>query len=500
MPTPILNKYEDVSVDPNAPWDGDIFARREHGLRISALIASLTNPHVISVKGDWGTGKTVFLRRLAAQLEAEKTPVIFVDAWRSDYLEDPLLAFVSATDARLRAYLATDKSEARSRKAKGLAASLASYGSKLIVPTTKVLTAAIPGANGIIDASAELVEKLGTTLLDWEKSQRTAEQEFRKALVETRNLLTHKDKMRPVRRPMVFIIDELDRCRPDYAISALERIKHFFDVEGVIFVLATDKTNLPAAVHSVYGSDPAQSERYLRKFIDIEYTLPRPNNPAFARSLADHFGLTDIANRVNYDDWWRTYQDAYSNSGAYDQLYTSDPEAVNAHEAIHIFPRIADAWNLGLRDQAQAFNLLNLCMRTMGRKDVCFPQVLAYLCCLRFHAPTLFAEFLSGDLQLGEVTTTVRDGLRKPRWLDPSDDEGADLMAFVNLSAQSAAEVQRVLGDLCNSSRNPEQTGAAYRRIRARAGNAARTRVTGFARDAVSLSKAFAPDDEEAAT
>lgn len=493
---PTLNKYEDVSVDPASPWEGDIFSREVHGKRISTLISSLTKPHVISVKGDWGTGKTIFLQRLAAQLELDGTPVIVVDAWRSDYLEDPILAFVAATESRLRQHLKANKANRVSKKVDSLIRSMASYGTKLIVPTTKVLSAAVPGADKLIDATAEFVQELGKTMLDVEKAQRTAESEFKRTLTETRDLLTKRKKDRAIEKSIAFVIDELDRCRPDYAIKALERIKHFFDVQGVVFVIATDKTNLPAAVNTVYGSTAEQSERYLRKFIDFEYTLPKPNNLAFSQALAEHFELADVANDVDDATWWRAYQEAYEVPGKYEHLYKSDRAAVDAREAIHIFSRLADAWDLSLRDQSQAFNLLTVCMRTMSRKEVCFPQVLAFLCCLRFHAPSIFSDFLSGDLQLGQLVHVQREGLKKPKWLNPEDEEGADLIAFTNLQAQPEDRVNNALDQQLRNNDAAGRTGAAYRRIRARVGPSASQHIPNFARDTISLSKAFAPNED----
>ena len=78
-------------------------------------------------------------------------------------------------------------------------------------------------------------------------------------------------------KPFIFIIDELDRCRPNYAVSILEQIKHFFSVPNIIFVLSIDKNQLGSAVKGVYGSDSLNSEEYLRKFIDLEYSIPEPN-------------------------------------------------------------------------------------------------------------------------------------------------------------------------------------------------------------------------------
>jgi KAP-like P-loop domain-containing protein len=73
------------------------------------------------------------------------------------------------------------------------------------------------------------------------------------------------------KKPPVFVlIDELDRCRPSYAVSLLERVKHLFSVEGVVFVIATDTEQLGYAVSGAYGNS-FNGARYLKRFFDRTY-------------------------------------------------------------------------------------------------------------------------------------------------------------------------------------------------------------------------------------
>jgi len=59
-------------------------------------------------------------------------------------------------------------------------------------------------------------------------------------------------------------VDELDRCRPDFALGLLERIKHLFDVEGIAFVLLVNRSQIEGYIRTVYGN--ADAEAYLLKF------------------------------------------------------------------------------------------------------------------------------------------------------------------------------------------------------------------------------------------
>jgi len=78
-------------------------------------------------------------------------------------------------------------------------------------------------------------------------------------------------------KKIIFIIDELDRCRPDYAIGVLERIKHFFEVDGLIFVIAMNREQIESYVNGQFGAD-VNSNLYLQKFINYECNLPKKSS------------------------------------------------------------------------------------------------------------------------------------------------------------------------------------------------------------------------------
>lgn len=85
---------------------------------------------------------------------------------------------------------------------------------------------------------------------------------------ELANLAEELDK------PLVFIIDELDRCRPDFAIRLIERTKHFFDIPKIVFVLVMNKPQLIQSVKKYYGYDSALNGDYFEKFIDYTVEFP----------------------------------------------------------------------------------------------------------------------------------------------------------------------------------------------------------------------------------
>ena len=74
-------------------------------------------------------------------------------------------------------------------------------------------------------------------------------------------------------KPIILFIDELDRCRPDYAVDMLEVIKHVFDIENVKVVLVTNTKQLRAAINHRYGAE-VDAQKYLDKFLKYSFALP----------------------------------------------------------------------------------------------------------------------------------------------------------------------------------------------------------------------------------
>ena len=97
-------------------------------------------------------------------------------------------------------------------------------------------------------------------------------------------------------RVVYIIVDELDRCRPSYAIKFLEEIKHLFGVPGVVFILGLNSEQLGNAVSGIYG-DRFNGEAYLKRFIDRKILLPFPPLKALVSKL---YGDLNGVDRLKY--------------------------------------------------------------------------------------------------------------------------------------------------------------------------------------------------------
>lgn len=385
-----LLKSRDVSVDPNNPWDGDPFERKVHGDRLLALVRSLQDlPYVIAINGDWGTGKSTFLKRLEYHFEraAPKVPFIRIDAWATDDAEDPLVPFVASIQMRIRE---TQTLAQKSREA------LVEAAVKLAVPVTSLAANLIaPGSGSAIDAAT----KFGQTLIDWELARSDSTKAFRKALEGARDALTGHENGDRIQRPIVIALDELDRCRPDFSIRALERIKHFFNVPGVIFLIATDQGNLPAAVRCVYG-ESVDGELYLRKFFDYEYRLPRPTAYANIHALWSEFGMSSVLPETLEEP---LVQNAFYRADKYYEFVTKFRSSLDAFEYKQHFAHICEVFQLSLRDQSQAFTMLSAHVRTTPESFVRIPLIDCFSVCLRFFHPPSFDLLRAGAFSFSSI-------------------------------------------------------------------------------------------------
>ncbi len=255
----------------------DVLDRKPLGQKLTDLVDRINQPLVIALDGGWGSGKSHFLKLWTGAHSKElggKAEVIYFDAFEHDFLDDPLVSLIS----RL-----TVESEEKSWDVKAIAAVKRS-----IIPLIRTVArvgfavgtaGAIEAANALGDAAIGKLADVTDASIDqfWktEANRIAAMQAFRQALTD---LTTPKNDAEKTRK-IVFIVDELDRCRPDYALSMLEIIKHFFAVPNVHFVLGVNLGSLENSVRKRYGAQFLDASTYLQKFIHLRMSFPKFLDP-----------------------------------------------------------------------------------------------------------------------------------------------------------------------------------------------------------------------------
>lgn len=259
----------------------DIFGRGLIGKGLLNVVCRVSDPLVIAIDSEWGTGKTTFLKMWAGELRKQKIPVIFFDAFEHDYVDDAFTAIageiisLAKEQRKLKDDVAKRFVASSLSAAKILLRSSAKIGVKLA--TAGALDAADLGkaADEIAKEISDLEDKYIGELLTKQKQEKQAIQAFRDALEALPALLSPPavdDQQQPKPNPLVVIVDELDRCRPTFALQILERIKHFFTVPGIHFVLGTHLGQLRNSVSAVYGPG-IESSKYLQKFVNLTLHL-----------------------------------------------------------------------------------------------------------------------------------------------------------------------------------------------------------------------------------
>jgi len=236
---------------------------------------------VIGLSSKFGSGKSSFLQMWTSSLKsaeenADKPLVILLNAWESDYYGDPLFAIISAL-------IDCIKKEGKSpEKLINAAKDIGWFATAIGGQVVKKVT----GIDAV--AAGELADKkkkkrddnlsiLPDTFSIYE-GRKNAMASLKAAVQE----FVEGEKPR-----VLFLVDELDRCRPDYAITYLETIKHIFDVKGAVFLLAADRKHLENSARTAFGAD-LDFEEYYRKFVHREVTLPDVSDENYANLATEY--------------------------------------------------------------------------------------------------------------------------------------------------------------------------------------------------------------------
>lgn len=255
--------------------------------------------YVLNIDAQWGQGKSFFLSRFATMLRDDKYLVAEVNAWHDDHADDPLLSVMDAID-RAVAPLVEREQRARDRwneaKRTGAAIAIAAAKGATVQVAKKLIGDGIDEIGAILSTGLppdsakvgeDLAKRLGDIVDEQGKAILANFREGKRTIARFRQSLDDFLKeaaLKAQRLPLFVFVDELDRCRPPFAIAMLERMKHLFEIDQVVFVVATDTTQLSHSVGAVYGGG-FNSQGYLSRFFDRTYYFERTSKKSFLESL-----------------------------------------------------------------------------------------------------------------------------------------------------------------------------------------------------------------------
>ena len=270
----------EVRVKSDHPFENDLLDRSRFVATLTNIIGRLESPCVIAIDGEWGSGKTTLLKMSAVHLRNNGFHVAWFNAWENDFASSPFQVLSAEIPESLGEH-GGEEITAIVQDIKKVAVPVAFGLAKMAAGVL------VPGSTALVEAVEKLItdDERSDPISDYLKLKRDI-QAFRASLEAVAAELSGQAEGKPI----VIAIDELDRCRPSYAVELLEIAKHIFMTPNVIFVLAINTSELEKSVRSLYGSD-FDAERYLRRFFNLSIRVPTHDLGSFAENKLSATGL-----------------------------------------------------------------------------------------------------------------------------------------------------------------------------------------------------------------
>ena len=416
-----------VTVEASNPYARDWLDRKDWVRGLAADVHD-SDGGVLGLRGGVGTGKTTIMRMLEAELNDLGKRTIYVDLWRSDFVDS---AFVALTAGVLEGLPEARRDEVR-REGNLLATRFSEWkepirglvkaavaaarlnhgmddGSGLdgmtIDAAIETADVALKGGRKNKDAAAADEERLRQ--FDGRRIERYAETVGR--MEAFRNALERATVTDGPQDGMVLLIDELDRCRPRYAVEVLEVAKHLFHVPNIVFVIAFNPGALEASMQHAYGQQfPARE--YLDRFFDLALDISSGNVGQYIErqiremGLGDQFGMTGPTHRLPGGVVNGILDGALNEKGG------------------------------DLRRIKKALHQIDLIWTKMGTDGTRFPEMLATLMLVRIKDESMYERFLEGSAADRDVIELVMDGTEPPQ---TSEEGKRNLFACIMCAAKA---------------------------------------------------------------
>lgn len=275
------DNYQDNDfVEKNEPFKNDLLDRAKIAQLWQDTLLKSGKHFVMAVDASWGMGKTYFARNWECKLLHDDYKVCYIDAFKYDFTDDP---FMTITSNLIEAFEFTELEEVSNKLNTFFRAFKGHLGAAVpaLVGGVVKLVSGIPYVDGVAEIAGSLTNAASNAVKDAKnKNMNPADEVLQSDLSYNAAMTQFKDKLKKLiekqnsNKPFIVIVDELDRCKPTFAIEFLEKLKHLFDIDNMIFILFMNEGELAKAISHTYG---VKGEDYLGKFINFKIELKNKN-------------------------------------------------------------------------------------------------------------------------------------------------------------------------------------------------------------------------------
>lgn len=369
-------KHNDLIPEKGKAFEKCKLGREKYAKVLTSIVETYADGFVLAINNEWGAGKTTFVKMWRQYLDDREFDTLYFNAWENDFEDNPLVALM----AELKTLLPKSNKSAYENLTKKAAVFFKNVVPALAKGVAKQYIDSDTLVDGIEEATKGATEILKDEI-DNHLSKKKGLIDFKKELEKF--VVKHNNS-----KPLIFIIDELDRCRPDYAVKVLEHVKHFFGVSGIVFVLSIDKKQLGNSIRGFYGSEKIDADNYLKRFVDLEFKIPEPNTGEFCRYLFEYYRMGDFF----YSEYRRGFGSTFSNDGK---------NLLDMASILFEFSKIP------LRTQEKIFSHARVALKTYGQNEYILSYPFIFLVYLKEIAPDFFKRLVDKRITTTEISENL---------------------------------------------------------------------------------------------
>ena len=360
-------------------FKNDVLQRQQFGDALSNLVIRSTDELVISLDGKWGEGKTTFVKMWQGLLKERGIPSIYIDAFQNDYTDDAFISIASAITSYIDQYSTeTQKSLDFKDKAKKVGVRLLSWSAKIGIKAATLGAIKESDIATLSDIADDVAADTSEAIADLVKERLSAHNKeadlirsFRDSLSDLPATLRGNSSGQ-----LVIVIDELDRCRPTFAVEVLEKIKHLFSVKSVAFLLVIHKQQLEEAIRCVYGNN-IDAHTYLQKFINVETSIPKRVSERYSNDLESYIKkLIQLHEITTWGD---------------------------DRDILGCLVPFAQHFNLSLRQLEKTFTNLAIIYSTSKENHLRLVPIIVFIAVVKVVNPNVFGNLLLGRISFSNL-------------------------------------------------------------------------------------------------